>query len=78
MSFVNAPHPGHVDIPRDSTSISGFTENIKKVDVFLKKLKEKHEKPEKDEFVAVCLKELYKIIMTVGKIVLHHPPPPYG
>lgn len=57
---------GHVDIPRDVTSINGFKENIKKVQQFLEILKNKYEN--EDEFVVICLKELYKIIMTIGKI----------
>lgn len=53
-----------MDVPREQ---AGFKESIKKIEFFLEKLKEKYDQK---DFVAICLKELYKIIMTVGKFLL--------
>lgn len=53
-----------MDIPNQRESVTGFTENIKKVDNFLKKLMQNYHK---QGILIHCLNELYKIIMTVGK-----------
>lgn len=60
---------GHVEVVCDKDKISGFSENIKKVEQFLLQLKQNYAKSDFD-FVAICLKELYNIIMTVGKMCI--------